>query len=264
MAKTLLCVFILLLAGMFFLYPVYGGTTTNLVGWWKFDEASSGACTTTVIDSSVSNNPGTCVGSPTYMTGHIGKGALTFTGTPQDITTNYTQTAVTAYTITAWVNTTTATKQSVIVSDRGSGAGDSLTLSIGGAYPGAGGPAGDVAFGLDSNTIYIGCYSTAVVNNGSWHFLAGVWSGDGGGAVAVGQFSVYIDGAKAAVTTLATGAAPNGALSGLGGTVMVYHQAWATYFVGSLDDVRIYTRALSAAEIRKLYIHNDIHDFGAD
>jgi len=264
MAKTLLCVCTLLLAGMFFLYPVYGGTTTNLVGWWKFDEASSGACTTTVIDSSVSNNPGTCVGSPTYITGHISKGAMTFSGTPRDITTNYTQTGATAYTITAWVNTTTATKQSVIVSDRGSGAGYSLTLSIGGAYPGVGGPAGDLAFGLDSNGIYIGCYSNpAVVNNGSWHLVAGVWSGDGGGAVAAAQFSVYIDGAKVPSTAVTTGGY-SGSLSGLGGTVMVYHQAWATYFIGSLDDVRIYTRALSAAEIRKLYINNDIHDFGAD
>ena len=66
-------------------------------------------------------------------------GGLIFNGVNNDLTTNYVQTAVTNYTIEAWMKTSNTTQvQEAIVQDRGTGAGNSLTLSVGGTYPGAG------------------------------------------------------------------------------------------------------------------------------
>ena len=103
-------------------------------------------------------------------------GGLTFNGVNNCLTTNYVQTAVVNYTIETWVKTSTTNLQQVIVQDRGTdtatnGTGQSLTLSVGGTYPSAAGTPGDVAYGLDSNGIYIGDYSTKVVNDNNWHMV---------------------------------------------------------------------------------------------
>lgn len=50
-------------------------STTGLVGWWKFDETSG----TVAADSSGNGNNGTLIGNPTWVAGKIG-GALSFDG----------------------------------------------------------------------------------------------------------------------------------------------------------------------------------------
>jgi PKD repeat protein len=171
-------------------------------------------------------------------------GGLTFNGFNDYLTTNYVQTAVVNYTIETWMKTSTTNLQQAIVQDRGTdaaanGTGQSLTLSIGGTYPGAAGAAGDVAYGLDSNAIYIGDYSTKVVNDNNWHMVAGTWSAPSGTTVSANQFTIYIDGVPVAQTALTQGTAPASPLTGLFGTQIAQHQPWTTFFNGTLDELRI-------------------------
>lgn len=71
-------------------FPIVGsGSSTNqcsaspltqgLVGYWPLSEQTSGTCTGSVYDLSGNNNTGTCVNSPTYVSGPFaGSGALNF------------------------------------------------------------------------------------------------------------------------------------------------------------------------------------------
>jgi hypothetical protein len=217
---------------------------TNFKGVWHLKEDPSGTAPQ-MRDSTSNANHGTSGGTMTTSDQVAAKinGGLDFDGSNDYVSTNYVQTAVTAYTIEAWINTSTTSLQTVIVHDRGSflnnGAGLSLTLSIGGTYPGSGnGAAGDVAYGVDSNNIYIGRYSTTTVNNNNWHHLVGVWTAPSGTAIDPAQFSIYIDGNVAATTAETTGSATS-PLTGLNGTQIARHQPWGTYLPGILDEIRI-------------------------
>ncbi|MHB8053174.1 MAG: DUF2341 domain-containing protein, partial [Methanoregula sp.] len=216
---------------------------TNFKGVWHLKENPSGTAPQ-MRDSTSNANHGTSGGTMTTSDQVAAKinGGLDFDGSNDYVSTNYVQTSVTAYTIEAWINTSTTSLLTVIVHDRGSflnsGAGRSLTLSIGGTYPGGPGAAGDVAYGVDSDNIYIGRYSTMTVNNNNWHHLVGVWTAPSGTAIDPAQFSIYIDG-NAAATTAATVGSATSPLTGLNGTQIAQHQPWGMYLPGILDEVRI-------------------------
>jgi len=226
---------------------------SNFKGVWHLKEDPSGSAPQ-MKDSTSGANHGTSQGfmtSSDLVAAQV-DGGLDFDGSNDYLSTGYVQNGVTAYTIEAWVNTSTASTQMVLVGDRGSGAGKSLTLSIGTTYPGGPGTAGDLAYGVDSNSIYIGIYSTSTVNNNQWHHVAGTWTAPGGTAIAPGQFSLYIDGSPAPTNTASTGSTTS-PLTGLSGTQIAYHQAWNKYFQGKLDEVRISNSVRSAAWIATEY-----------
>jgi len=184
-------------------------------------------------------------------------GGLYFDGINDYVNTTYYQTGVTAYSIDTWIKTSATNTILGIVNDRGSdeatrGTGNSITMSLGGTYHGGSNPgAGVVDFGLDSNSIYIGDYSTPTINDNSWHHVVGTWAGSGS-AVTPSQFSIYIDGSPVSMTAVTTGTSPLPPLSGLSGygTRIAQHEPWGTYFQGTLDEVRISSTTLSANRIR--------------
>ena len=151
-------------------------------------------------DSTLNANHGTVTGA-TGGTGKIAGGGV-FNGTNADIATPYTQTAVTAFTVEAWIRVTAGYPNSaIVVQDRGTGAGHSLTFGLDGAGAcGAGscfaGGTGKLLFADDSNSLLIGVESPVALNDGSWHHVAGTWAGTAGAAVNTSQFSVYVDGVK--------------------------------------------------------------------
>jgi PKD repeat protein len=216
-------------------------------GVWHLKEDPSGTAPQ-MLDSTANAWHGTSNGAMTTsdQVAAIVNGGLDLDGSNDYISTNYVQTGVTAYTIEAWIRTSTTSMQSVIVHDRGSGAGRSLTLSIGGTYPGGPGVAGCVGYGVDSDNIYIGRYSTTTVNNNNWHHLVGVWTAPAGTTVAPAQFSIYIDGTAAASTAATVGTAPSSPLTGLDGTLIGRHAPWNTYLPSIIDEVRISNTARNA------------------
>ena len=243
-------------------YMYYGNSTTtneqNVTGTWDNNYQAvwhfPNGTILNASDSTAYANNGTINGA-TATAGEI-DGGVNFNGS-SDITTPYLQNQVTAYTIESWIKTSDSSSIQPIVNDRGSGAGKSLTLFLEGngacGGGGCGGSAGVPSIGIDSNSIFIGLNGSTALTNGVWHQVVGTWAAASGTAVAPSQFTLYVDGKNinAAAETLAGSA--TSPLTGLGGAVIGYHQAWNHYFTGSMDEVRISTVARSASWIYTEY-----------
>jgi hypothetical protein len=245
----------------FYLY--YGNSTTtsqqNVAGTWDNNYQAvwhfPNGSTLSALDSTANANNGTVNGA-TATTGEIDGGA-SFNGS-SDITTPYLQNQVVAYTIESWINTSDSSSIQPIVNDRGSGAGKSLTLFLEGNgacgnTSGCGGSAGVPSIGLDSNSIFIGLNGSTALTNGAWHQVVGTWAAASGTAVASSQFTLYVDGINIHAAAKTVAGSATSPLTGLGGAVIGYHQAWNHYFTGSMDEVRISTVARSASWVYTEY-----------
>lgn len=106
--------------------------------------------------------------------------------------------------------------------------------------------AGKISFGAAVGTRFPKATSAAGVPTGSWHHVAGTFDGT--------ELAVYIDGQSAAT------AAVKGSLSPAAGTNLMVGADPINpvdKFTGAVDEVRVYSRALSAAEIAALYAAPD-------
>ncbi len=228
-----------------------GVWNSNYMGVWHFPNGT----TLSANDSTSNANNGTLVNAPTAASGQI-DGGVAFNGT-NDITTPYLQNGVTAYTISSWIKTSDSSSIQPIVNDRGSGAGQSLTLFLegNGACGGSscGGSAGVPSIGVDSNAIFIGLNGSTALTNGVWHQVVGTWAAPSGTAVSPSQFTLYVDGQNINAAAERLAGSASSPLTGLGGTVIGYHQAWNHYFTGSMDDVRISNVARSPSWILTSY-----------
>ena len=185
----------------------------GLVAWWKMDEGSG----TTTADSSGQGKTGSFSGSPAWISGYRNK-ALKFSGGSSLTFSNITTTST--FTFSAWINPTgvNATYNSIIVQDNTNGLwfvpGSGFTWEIGGTDH----------------------FSSASVSNNIWSHVALVVNG--------GSATWYINSAAQGTAAGCTGFTfVEIGDDGVGSDVLE----------GSLDDVRIYNRALSAQEITYLY-----------
>ena len=214
--------------------------TDGLVGFWQFDEGSG----TQVQDSSGYANTGAFTGSPSWVTGKVGARALSFDGiddgvsVPSSILLSPHAGSAGEMTVAAWVKApqlppTTGQGRTVLVAKGAPGAceyGLYLTAS------------GKVGLNLWRQ---LGGANYAWVSGGNlttnaWHHVAGV--------VKKGQFvRVYLDGALVAQTTTTSGDTAAGS-----SPLYLARRGDGQYFAGILDDVRLYNRALSAAEVQAL------------
>jgi len=233
---------------LFLVAPAYA--VVDPVGWWKFDDGSG----VTATDSGSGGNNGSFVNTPTWVAGHIGTGALLFTyfsppdqqyvnvGTPTavDITGNLT--------ISVWFNATDILP-----------AGDYSYQGLAGkGYDGAldtqqylfrfsqdsGGAqyidCGTYAAGNDHFTRY--AFGTDITT-GVWHNLICRFDGS--------TWKIYLDGTEKSSLTDGTPPQAGSAnfwiadedTSGL---------SVPRSFSGTLDDVRLYNRALTTQEIADL------------
>ncbi len=86
-------------------------------------------------------------------------------------------------------------------------------------------------------------YSTQSITDTNWHHIAVVKSGDVGN-----NLSFYVDGAAAGSAAVGSVSTPSGSAR-IGALLDV---SVAAQFSGNIDDLRVYNRALSAAEITRL------------
>lgn len=207
----------------------------GLVGWWTFDGADVTANTTT--DRSVSGANGTRtlvrpsnakIGQGMYFNGlssyvTVANPALDDFGTGD-------------MTVSAWIKTSN-TASSDILDNKTSGsnsAGFTMELTA----------TGLVQMRLANGTTQASSNSTVAVNNGKWHYIVGVRN-------ATGHY-IYIDGVRnGTVQTGSSGWNISSSQPLMIGTYTV--GGGAQMFLGTIDDVRIYNRALSPAEIMQLY-----------
>jgi prepilin-type N-terminal cleavage/methylation domain-containing protein len=204
----------------------------EVVGRWDFEDCSG----TTVADMSGLGGTGTITAATWSTDAPGGACALSFNGTSAYVvipdSSNF---DVTSFTISAWVRTAGATSRRRIVSQQ-------VTTYWGMGL-------------LDNRLEYIGSNDGLLnrgplLNDSKWHHVAITRE--------AGQWIVwYVDGAEVAreaITSTASYAIDSGMYIGR-------HPASASqFFVGDIDEVRIYRRALTASAIQNLYAESaDVH-----
>jgi hypothetical protein len=97
-----------------------------------------------------------------------------------------------------------------------------------------------------------GTVSDSELNNNQWHLAIGVYDG----SLTSDNVKLYIDGNLQTTTYAKTGNIPDiPEPLAIGANVRPDGKSFYPYdyFIGSIDDVRIYNRALSTTEITELY-----------
>jgi len=197
----------------------------NLMGWWKLDEGSG----TTAVDWSGHGNHGTFQGDPQWAAGYDG-GAVEFDGESY-IDTGYTENLAT-WTIACWVISPEAPSGDAAsgplhreqnyqfnwnhadVTYRGAAA-----MNVGGTW-------------------YAASYMP--LNANQWYHLAATYDGN--------ELKAYRDG-----VLITTNSAPSGAPTAESNSMKLgRHAAAVQFFTGTVDDARVYDRALTTEEIQKI------------
>jgi hypothetical protein len=200
---------------------------------WALDEGSG----TTAGDDSGHGHTGTLVGGPAWTPGHSGQG-LSLDGVDDFVEVPH-RDDLNAFplTITAWLKTTTTARAGIVNKYvAASFLGYNLFTENGllcAWY-----------FRDSSNHTWDGSLCTLAVagaNDGQWHHVAFVVDGDA---------RLYLDGVRGATQPWVGSAGPTTTTQPV--SLGRYAGASTPYFQGSIDEVRIYDRALSEDEIRSL------------
>jgi hypothetical protein len=220
MKKSILSVFLCLWCS-----ASYADVTTGLVGWWKLIAGAG----TTAVDSSGNANTGTTQNAPPWVAGHIGSFAISLNGTTQYIAAGATNIPKinASQTLSAWVNVAGAGVQDIVVPELNGSGANQLRISGGDLQ---------VSQWGGGTTITGGAVSSNV-----WHMVT--WTYNSVGPVS----TLYIDGVQSGATsaTATQNFTPT--------AVDIGTYVGGEFFDGFIDDVRIYSRALSASDVAQLF-----------
>lgn len=203
---------------------------SGLVGYWPMDEGTG----TTALDMSGNGNGGTLSSpAPTWVSGKVGGGALNFDGSTNkvSISANNFPLGGNPRSVFAWVYLPSVSSGAYIVQSYGAYSGSNysaLWIYVGSVY------FGDNAEG------YVGTLS---VTPNAWHSVGYMYNGGT-------NVTTCLDG-QCVTGTLASPL--NTVLPGSDPADIGVGDNYAHNFPGLIDDVRIYNRALSAAEVQALY-----------
>ena len=212
------------------------GAPADLVARWAFNESSG-----TVTDDLVGSNYGSIYGA-TWSDGKYGS-ALSFDGVNDDV---HIQKAALwdfgtgSFTVSAWFKSSSGGGYMAIIRY------DSGYLPSGGWYVGfyPGNHVEFVVLGPDRTGYQVLTDNTYTDN--LWHFVSGVRDG------ASGKLRIYIDGIPAGAEGSDGGSNIIGA--GDASQLIIGAGAWGgQYFMGLIDEITIFDRALSAEEISAIY-----------
>ncbi|MCK4453863.1 hypothetical protein KAU51_00745 [Candidatus Parcubacteria bacterium] len=202
----------------------------GLVGYWKFDEGSG----ITAKDSSGSGNDGILVNNPTWVDGQVGK-ALNFDGVDNyiDCENDSSLDITDAITIEAWVKLNALGAWQHIIGKQGmwriSGYDFRVTIN------------NKLQFATLSS--FYDVNSATAFTTGVWYHVVAVQSG-------TSYKKIYLNGVEDGIKTN-----PGAIVSTLSSHLQIGRAPlWdAEYFNGTIDEVRIYNRALSSEEILAHY-----------
>ncbi len=210
--------------------PLTGG----LVAAYSFNEGSG----TTASDSSGNSNTGTLINSPTWTTSGKYGSALSFDGVNDyvDAGGNNSLDISNNLTISAWIKTSDTSGNGRIIQRRALGATKGYEFSVG--------TNGSLGFFYGDGTNY--GYSDAwgvnnKINDGSWHHVVLTIVN---GSTPSGSAISYVDGIFFAQQNFST----VGSFTQT--TNLIIGNYSTKYFKGSIDEIRIYNRALSQSEIQ--------------
>ena len=240
MKKTIITIIALVMSAPLAHADIYG---PSLVGFWTFDSVRTSSGANNVIESSGKGLNGTMTNSPTATLGKVDQ-ALNFTGTANvDVVDASDADFVGPVSISAWVYITTGSNFSMIFS-KAAGAGTTNNpiefRTDNSAVPLLASVRG-VSTGVFADT------STATVSLNAWHQVAVTYPDNQD----TSDLTYYIDGAAVGCNCahLGAGAQP----TGTGADILIGRRPDGLNMLGKIDDLRVYNRTLSAAEIAQIY-----------
>ncbi|MHC4435711.1 MAG: LamG domain-containing protein, partial [Planctomycetota bacterium] len=210
---------------------VWNFSPGGLVGFWKLDDVSGGKA----VDSSGNNLYGTIAGNPTRVDGPTGY-ALQFDGDGDyvDLGNDSSLNITNQITMAAWIKVDTFDRewQAIITKGDGSwrlqrnGTEDTIEFACTGAFV--------------PNALVGSLFGTVRVNDGRWHHVAGTYDGS--------MICLYVDG-KLDVSSEADGLIE---VNDYNVFIGANAEKPNRNFKGSIDEVRIYSYALSAEEVKAI------------
>jgi hypothetical protein len=198
----------------------------GLVGWWRFNGDA--------VDYSSTSASGSGVGSP-YSTNGVLNRAIFLNGSSSYVSlpTTPNHLGMSEFTFSVWVNAATLSDVNCIYTESYATNSGSARIILNLTA------AGNVRFGTsaDSRLTTTG----APISAGAWRHIAGTMT-----AAAI---RLYVNGSLTGATNGTFTVVPNDAplAANIGCNTLA---AAGTFFHGSIDDLRIYNRVLTAAEIR--------------
>ena len=243
MRKIVLAVVLVLWAGAASALPANNPITSGLIAAWEFSGNAN--------DSSGSGSDGSVNGGATLTTDRLGNAnsAFNFDGVNGHISVNDSNAlrlSGTDYSISLWFNeeVRSSSLNGALLVKRGAGSENGWFLSVRGEtscswcssegtswyqLSGGGNPSAD---------------SSSVFTLNTWHQLAVTYT------AASGELSVYVDGSPDSTYS----SFPNPSASAASNLFIGADSAGQPYFFdGSIDDIYLYDRALSPAEVSTLY-----------
>ncbi|NPD04685.1 PKD domain-containing protein [Nocardioides sp. zg-1308] len=199
----------------------------GLVGGWSFDDGTG----TTAADSSGRGNTGTLAGGPTWTAQGRYGGALVFDGVNDLVTVPDAASLdlTTGMTLSAWVRPTTlGAWRQVVLKERPSG------LTYGLYATGGAGNRPNTTLAIANVEREVN--APAALAAATWTHLAVTYDG--------AVVRLFVDGTQVATRTQAGSLTTSTGALRIGGNTV-----WGEWFAGTIDDVRVYDRALTAAEI---------------
>jgi chitodextrinase len=215
---------------------------TGPVGWWKLDEGAG----TTTADSSGNSNTGTLTNGPTWATGRVGPGALTFSGATPSVAISGAGSLANLYltgvTVSAWI------KPAGLGGGSGGRIVDKDNNDAGWFF--SMGTNNTIKFSSDQFNGTEPSRSTAssVITLNAWQHVAATWDGTTSG----NGIHVYINGVESTGGTIISGSGTPYDDSGTPLTLGNRPTDNARGFNGVIDEIRVYNRVLTGAEIQAL------------
>jgi flagellin-like protein len=224
-------------AGSSTIYMYYGNPSATsdgaqLKGIWHFDEGSE----TTTYDNSGNGNNGTLVNGPTWTSGKI-ESAVNFDGTDDYVSVPDADSLdfTTAMTVMAWVKLDDITADHWVASKSGYVDGEFATWRIG--YISW---SGFVFLFREWDGVVS---STTFPTTGTWYHIAATYDGS--------HTKIYVNGVLEGTLAYST------PIEVTDYPLYIGSGSWAEtpelFFDGTIDEVRVYDRALSAVEISDIY-----------
>ncbi len=235
---------LLLIVSLFFLLPASSAhagiaqppTTRGLVGYWSMEDCKL----TKATDNSGQGNTGTLTNfaltgaTSNWVVGKLGACALNFDGTDDYVTINDNDSLnlSTNFTVSGWFKRTTTGNAGKIYTS-----GTQANYWMVGI---AGATNNFLCFTERNIADYCGAIN---VNPSIWHHATFVKNGDSGANV-----NIYLDGVFYTTASVGTVSTPSG-----NKRIGAWTESTAIAMNGSIDDVRIYNRALTGNEILAIY-----------
>ncbi len=214
----------------------------KLSGHWNMDESLGNSA----LDTSGNGNTGVLTNGPSWIDGRFGEaigldGADDYVQIADDATLDF---GTGDFTISAWLKTTASSTSRILgkVDGDGTTGGSPIqyhfyTVSDGKLY-----------FKVADGSSTVTYKTTNAINDGEWHHLMGTWKGS------TDTMKVYLDGVEESNQVENTGSI--GSLDNTG-SFRIGRAGSDTPIAGSIDEVRIYSRALSESEVGLLYDNGD-------